>query len=307
MDISEPLSLENIPSKQRENVGYCKEFWQSFHWIYLKHKWFDEQCKYLLLFSMITILKDVYLDWKSAFCSSSFEIINKYPNITLIYRTFLFAGMIFHLIHGLVTIRPIYEWPIYYTHLTLLVTFFAILFQFIITYRVNFYRGNDIVPRHSLQYIHMILILISLGSGLAVSLLYWALIHQTSVRFYSPKIILDHGIFWFLLLTDVFFFTRLPFYMIDCIPSLIFAMLYGIFTLLVYFFQWNFSRNRVGYVYLVFNFNQSPVRVTMQLILFIFVVPCAITWILWHVFRLRRSIHVKMNEEKEESSSNVLA
>lgn len=242
----------------------------------------------------------LYLDWKSAFCSSSFDVINKYPNIILIYRTFLFAGIIFHLIHEFLTIHPLYEWPIYYTHLTLLVTFFAILFQFIITYRVNFYRGNDIVPRHSLQYIHMILIIISLGSGLAVSLFYWTALHRTSVRFYTPKIILDHGILWFLLLIDVFLFTRLPFYMIDCIPLLIFAMIYGIFTLLVYLFQWKFSRERVGYIYRIFSFNHSPLRVTIQMILFVLVVPCGITWILWHLFRLRRSIDVQISNEKED-------
>ena len=184
-------------------------------------------------------------------------------------------------------------------------TFFAILFQFIITYRVNFYRGNDIVPRHSLQYIHMILILISLGSGFAVSLFYWTVVHRTSVRFYTPKIILDHGILWFLLLIDVFFFTRLPFYMIDCIPLVIFAMIYGIFTLLAYLFQWKFSHNRVGYIYRVFSFNYSPIRVTIQVVLFVFVVPCGVTWILWHLFRLRRSIDVQITDKKEEKEEEI--
>lgn len=178
-------------------------------------------------------------------------------------------------------------------------TFFAILFQFIITYRVNFYRGNDIVPRPCLQYIHMILILISLGSGFAVSLFYWTVVHRTSVSSYTPKIILDHGILWFLLLIDVFLFTRLPFYMIDCIPVLIFAMIYAMFALLAYLFQWKFSHNLVEYIDRVFSFKHSPVHVTMQVILFVFVVPCGVTWILWHLFRLRRSIDVQIRDEKE--------
>jgi len=176
------------------------------------------------------------LDWKLAFCSSSFDFINKYPYIFLIYRTLLFVIMIVDLIYGIVITRPVHEWAIYYTHLTLLISFFAISFQLLITYRVNFYRGNDIVPRHYLQYIHIILILISLGSGLTVCLLYWTVIYNSSTLLYYPKIILDHGILWFLLLIDIFLFTRLPIYMIDCIPFIIFAILYVIFTIIIFIF-----------------------------------------------------------------------
>lgn len=46
MNVSEPLTSEDLQPKQRIQTGYCKQFWQSFHWIYLRHKWFDEQCKY---------------------------------------------------------------------------------------------------------------------------------------------------------------------------------------------------------------------------------------------------------------------
>ena len=245
------------------------------------------------------------LDWKLAFCSSPFDLINKYPNISLIYRTILFFLTIADLIHGIILASPLLEWPIYYTHLTLLITFFAILFQFIITYRVNFYRGNDIVPRHSLQYIHIILILISLASGFAVCLLYWTIIYKSSIRIYYPKILLDHGIIWFLFLIDIFVFTRLPIYMIDCIPFLIIAFLYGLFTILIYFFKPKFSRDRIGYVYTAFNFSNSPIRVSIQIILFIFFLPIVVVFILWNLFRFRRSIDVKITDEKFESHSSI--
>ncbi len=247
-----------------------------------------------------------YLDWKLAFCSSSFNLINKYPNLFLIYRTLLFVITIIDLIHGITITRPVHEWGIYYTHLTLLIIFFAILFQFIITYRVNFYRGNDIVPRHCLQYIHMILILISLGSGLAVCLLYWTVIYRPSTRLYYPRLILDHGILWLLLFIDIFVFTRLPIYMIDCIPLMIFAIIYGIFTLIVFLSKTKFSHDRMGYVYRAFNFNNSPIRVIIQMVLFVFFVPLGSMLILWNLFRLRRPIHVKIAKKKEELDLNVM-
>jgi len=261
------------------------------------------------------------LDWKLAFCSSSFTFLNKYPNIFLIYRTILFFVVLIDLIHGILLTHPIHEWPIYYTHITLLITFFAILFQFIITYRVNFFRGNDIVPRHSLQYIHVILILISLTSGLAVCLLYWTVIYNSSAQIYYPKIILDHGILWLLLFIDIFFLTRLPIYMIDCIPFLILTFIYGLFTLLIFIFKSRFSRNRIGYVYSAFNLSNSPLRVTIQLGSFIVLVPIASVFLLWNIFRLRRAIDVQLPEggsggggeqedeieEKDQTDASIIA
>ncbi|CAF0723799.1 unnamed protein product [Rotaria sp. Silwood1] len=293
VDASQPSSMAdgnnafNIEQDHHRNKSYFKELRQSFDLIYLKHKWFDE--KY----------------WKLAFCSSSFNFINKYPNIFLLYRTVLFVITIFDLIHGIVIMRPVHEWAIYYTHLTLFITFLAIVFQFLITYRGNFYRGNDIVPRHSLQYIHIVLILISLGSGLIVSLVYWSIMYKPSTRSYYPKIVFDHGILWFFLFIDVFLFTRLPIYMIDCIPIIAFSIIYGIFTLTIFIFKSKFSNNRIGYVYRAFNLNDSPTRVLIQMFLFIFIVPIIIMFILWNIFRLRRSIHVKIKNERDESELTV--
>jgi hypothetical protein len=296
MDASQPLSITNgnnafnIAQDRRKTNEYFKQLCQSWSLTYLKSKCFDEN------------------NWKSAFCSSSFEFINKYPNLILIYRTLLFGLTMFDLIHGIVLIRPIHEWPIYYTHLTLLITFLAILFQFIITYRVNFYRGNDIVPRHSLQYIHIVLILISLGSGLATCLIYWTIIHNSTMRLLSIKLIVDHGILWLLFFIDIFIFTRLPIYMIDCIPSIIFAFIYGIFTLIIFLMKTKFSKNRLGYVYHAFNFNNLSLNMSIQFVLFIFFVPCGVMFILWNLFFLRGSIQVKTIEEKtdEESNSNII-
>jgi hypothetical protein len=51
VDASQPLSMADgniafsIEQDQRENKGYFKDLWESFHWIYLKHKWFDDKCK----------------------------------------------------------------------------------------------------------------------------------------------------------------------------------------------------------------------------------------------------------------------
>lgn len=244
-----------------------------------------------ILFSFL-----VHLDWKLAFCSSSFDFINKYPYIFLLYRTILFFLTAYDLIHGLILTNPLYEWPIYYTHLTLLITFFAISFQFLVTCRVNFYRGNAIVPRHSLQYIHMILIIISLGTGLAVCLIYWMFIYDP-VKILYPKVFFDHGILWFLFLIDIFLFTRLPIYMIDCLPLIIFPLLYGIFTLIIFIFKSKFSRNRIGYIYRSFDFNHEPIRVIIAMILFILFLPIIILFILWNLFRLRRSIQVKTTNE----------
>ncbi|CAF0808393.1 unnamed protein product [Rotaria sordida] len=294
-DASQTLSIVdgnnafNIEQDQRRNKSYFKALQQSFSLIYLKHKWFDE--KY----------------WKLAFCSSSFDFINKYPNIFLLYRTVLFVLTIFDLVHGIVNTRPVHEWAIYYTHLTLLITFLAVVFQFLIACRVNFYRGDNIVPRHSLQYIHIILILISLGSGLIVSLVYWLILHNSSIQLYYPKMFLDHGILWFLLFIDIFLFTRLPIYMIDCIPSIIFAIIYGIFTLIVFIFKSKFSNDRIGYVYRAFNLNNSPIRVLIQMFLLIFILPIGIMFILWNIFRLRRSIHVEIPNDKEESELTIIA
>jgi hypothetical protein len=219
----------------------------------------------------------------------------------------LFIIAITDLIHGIVSASYVYEWPIYYTHLTLLITFLAISFQFLITCRVNFYRGDEIVPQRYLQYIHIILILISLGSGLAVCVLYWSVIYEPSTNLYYPKIVLDHGILWFLLVIDIFLFTRLPIYMIDCIPFMIFPFLYGIFTVIIFIFKFKFSGDRIGYVYRVFDLNKSPIRVTIRLFLFIFFMPVGIMFILWNLFRLRRPIHVKITKEIEQSDANVVA
>lgn len=256
---------------------------------------------YHLIVIVLICFLNLYLDWKLAFCSSSFDFINKYPYIFLIYRTLLFILTIYDLIQGILFTDPIHEWPIYHTHLTLLITFFAVSFQFLVTCRVNFYRGNDIVPRHALQYIHIILIIISLGSGLVVSLVYWAAIYKPSAELY-PKIIFDHGLLWFLLLIDIFLFTRLPIYMIDCIPLVIFLMLYGIFTIIIFICKSKFSKDRIGYIYRDFNFNNSPIRVTILMLLFIFFLPIGILFILWNLFRLRRSIHIKI---QNETNSNI--
>jgi len=54
VDASQPLSMADgniafsIEQDQRENKGYFKDLWESFHWIYLKHKWFDDKCKYII-------------------------------------------------------------------------------------------------------------------------------------------------------------------------------------------------------------------------------------------------------------------
>lgn len=51
MNVSQPASLLdgnnafNIEQERTMNKGYLKDFCQSFHWIYLKHKWFDDKCK----------------------------------------------------------------------------------------------------------------------------------------------------------------------------------------------------------------------------------------------------------------------
>ena len=52
VDASQSLSMVdgndifNIEQDQGEKKGYFRELWQSFHLIYLKHKWFDDKCKY---------------------------------------------------------------------------------------------------------------------------------------------------------------------------------------------------------------------------------------------------------------------
>ncbi|CAF5131085.1 unnamed protein product, partial [Rotaria sp. Silwood1] len=63
--------------------------------------------------------------------------------------------------------------------------------------------------------------------------------------------------------------------------------------------------NRIGYVYRAFNLNDSPTRVLIQMFLFIFIVPIIIMFILWNIFRLRRSIHVKIKNERDESELTV--
>ncbi|CAF1283296.1 unnamed protein product [Rotaria magnacalcarata] len=295
-DVSQPLSMAggnhafNIEQDQHKKQSYFKDLGQSFHLIYLKYKWFDEK------------------HWKLAFCSSSFDCINKYPNIFLLYRTVLFSITIFDFVYGIVSTHPLHEWVIYYTHLTVLITFLAIVFQFLITYRANFYRGNDIVPRHSLQYVHITLIIISLGSGLVVCLAYWSVIYiPTALAISHSRIILEHGVLWFLLLIDVLFFTRLPIYMIDCIPIIIFGTIYGIFTIIIFMLQSKFSNNRIGYIYRAFNLNSAPLRVSIQMFLFIFILPIGIIFILWNLFRLRRSIHVKITDDVEESELYSIA
>ena len=116
------------------------------------------------------------------------------------------------MIRGIVSTRPLHEWAICYTHLTLLISFLTIIFQFSGTYHVNVYHRDRIAPRHYLQYIHMVLTVISFGSDLTVYLLYWLIIYKPSTSFYVLKIIFDHGILWFLLLIDIFFFKHLPIY-----------------------------------------------------------------------------------------------
>ena len=50
-NVSQPASLLdgnsafNIEQERTMNKGYFKDFCQSFHWIYLKHKWFDDERK----------------------------------------------------------------------------------------------------------------------------------------------------------------------------------------------------------------------------------------------------------------------
>jgi hypothetical protein len=56
VDAAQPLSMVdenntfNIEQDQHKNKGYFKELWQSFYLIYLKHKWFDEECKYIIIY-----------------------------------------------------------------------------------------------------------------------------------------------------------------------------------------------------------------------------------------------------------------
>ena len=245
------------------------------------------------------------IDWKDAFCSSSFEVINRYPHSFLLYRTVLIVLTVASLIYGMANTHPIYEWLIYYTHLTLLVTFLAVVFQFLVTSRIQFYRGDNIVPRPTLQYIHMILIIVALGSGLIVSLVYWTFIFRPVPSALLPKVIFEHGVIWFLLLIDIVFFTRLPIYMIDCIPLMIFVFLYVLFTISIYLFQCTFSRNRVGLVYRAFDFNQSPIRVGISAFVSVFILPFAVPFFLWNIFRVRRAIQVKILNDKEDSDTTI--
>ncbi|CAF0775792.1 unnamed protein product [Adineta ricciae] len=190
-------STFRIEQESTDKRSYWKDLRQSCNWIHLTHRCFDEK------------------DWKLAFCSSSIDFINKYPNIFLLYRTILFFLTLIDLIHGIVIAHPIHEWFIYFTHLTLLITFFAVSFQFLTTCRVNFFRGDRIVPSSHVQYIHMILIVISLGTGLAICLLYWTFIYNPSMSNNYLKMVFDHGVLWILIFIDILIFTRLPIYMID--------------------------------------------------------------------------------------------
>ncbi|UJR25977.1 hypothetical protein I4U23_007325 [Adineta vaga] len=294
VDASQPLSTTDgnsnfsIEQDPVERKNYLKDLWQSWNLIYLTHKYFDEK------------------HWKLAFCSSSFDFLNKYPSTFLCYRTILFFLTTIDLIHGITITHPIQEWAIYFTHLTLLITFFSVLFQFLTTCRVNFFRGDKIVPRPYIQLIHMILIIISLGTGLVVSLVFWSIIYNPLIPAYYPKIIFDHGVLWLLVFIDIFLFTRLPIYMIDCVPLMIFAFLYGLFTILIFIFKLNLSKNRIGYVYQAFDLRQSPLRVIMQISFFIFLLPIGIIFLLWNFFRLRRSIDVKITNTKQESNENIV-
>lgn len=123
----------------------------------------------------------------------------------------------------------------------------------------------------------------------------------------DPKITLDHGVLWLLLFIDIFFFTRLPIYMIDCIPVIIFAIIYGIFTIIIFILKSKFSNNRVGYVYRAINLNNSPIRVSIQMLLFMFVMPIGIIFILWNLLRLRRPIHVQISNDGGESELNSIS
>ncbi|CAF1596508.1 unnamed protein product [Adineta ricciae] len=281
-------STFRIEQESTDKRSYWKDLRQSCNWIHLTHRCFDEK------------------DWKLAFCSSSIDFINKYPNIFLLYRTILFFLTLIDLIHGIVIAHPIHEWFIYFTHLTLLITFFAVSFQFLTTCRVNFFRGDRIVPSSHVQYIHMILIVISLGTGLAICLLYWTFIYNPSMSNNYLKMVFDHGVLWILIFIDILIFTRLPIYMIDCIPIMIFACLYGLFTIIAFIFSFNFSNNRTGYVYQAFDLHHSPLRVIMQILLFIFLLPVGTVFILWNVFRLRRSIDVKVTNTRRISNGNLI-
>lgn len=244
-------------------------------------------------------------DWKAAFCSSSFDSISRHTNFILLYRTILLVVTLIDLIYSITQTKPVFEWMIYYTHLTLLVTFCAIGFQFLITSRIKFYHGEHIVPQSYFQSMHIILLLIALGSGLAVCIIYWTFIYNPHSSVNFLKIVFDHGLLWFLLFIDVFFFTRLPIYMIDFIPLMISSFIYGLFTIYIYFFQLKFSRDRVGFVYRSFNFNVDPLRMTLLLICFIVCAPVLIIFLLWNFFRLRRSIDVQIPKETNHSDLNI--
>jgi hypothetical protein len=82
------------------------------------------------------------------------------------------------------------------------------------------------------------------------------------------------------------------------------AIIYGIFTLIIFLFKIKFSKDRIGYVYHTFNFNNLSIGMSIQIVLFISFIPFGIMFILWNLFRLRRSIDVKINDEKDEEESN---
>ena len=290
---------ENRP----ENKTYCRDFCQSFQWIYLKSKSFADPGKRSA--PVARCLTVVHSDWQAAFCSSSFDSISRHTNFILLYRTILLSVTLVDLIYGITQTDPIFEWMIYYTHLTLLVTFFAVGFQFLITSRIKFYHGDRIVPPPYFQSIHLNLLLISLGSGVAVCVIYWLFIYHPHSSLNMPKTIFDHGLLWLLLFVDVFFFTRLPIYMIDFIPLMITSFIYGLFTLSIYFFQAKFSRKRVGYVYKAFDFTAAPLRSTLVLAVFVVLAPILIVFLLWNCFRLRRSIDVQIPKARDDSDLNI--
>lgn len=127
------------------------------------------------------------------------------------------------------------------------------------------------------------------------------------MRLYYPRAILEHGVLWLLLFIDVFVFTRLPIYMIDCIPIMIFTLIYGLFTVIIFIFKSEFSNDRIGYVYQVFDLKNSPIHVSITMaFVIIFIAPIVIVFILWNLIRLRHPINVEINNQREGFELDVI-
>ena len=222
------------------------------------------------------------------------------------YRTVLLILAVVDLAYDIVNAPSLYECSIYYTHLAVVVTFLAIIFQFLITSRMRFYHGDDIVPRQSLQSMHIILIFVSLGLGLAVCLVYWTMFYEPSSELDFPKLIFAHGVLWLLFFIDISCLTRLPFHMIDCIPLMIFASLYALITGIVCLVELNLDveQQHRGYMHQALKANLTPARLSIYLFVFIFVLPIVIVFVLWNLFRLRRSILSQTTSQRQKSTSH---